>query len=299
MIAVLPHVSARRRLSGVAADEGNGPMDLDDRVIRIADPADPRIGVFRDVRERDLVGRQGFIAEGTVVIGQLIAAARFAPTSLLVLENRLAGLEPLLAGLPADVPIYVADRATFDGIAGFPVHRGVLAHGEMRVPDASEDDRALRQLAAAGGCVVVAVGIANHDNIGAIFRNAAAFGVGMVLVDETSCDPLYRKAIRVSVGSVFTVPYRRVSSGADALAQLTAAGFQCLALSPAGDADVAGLERPGPVALFLGAEGEGLSPRLMAGMRTVRIAMAPGFDSLNVATNAAIVLHRIYSGRPA
>lgn len=268
-----------------------------DRFIRITDPQDPRIAAFRDVRERDLVGRNGFIAEGTVVIGQLIASTRFAPTSLLVLENRLAGLEPLLADLPASTPVHVTDRATFDGIAGFPVHRGVLAFGEARLPDSAEDDRALRQLAAEGGCVVVAVGIANHDNIGAIFRNAAAFGVGMVLVDETSCDPLYRKAIRVSVGSVFTVPYRRVRSGSDALAQLTAAGFRCLALSPGGTSGVEALERPGAAALFLGAEGEGLPVDLMQAMETVRIDMAPGFDSLNVATSAAIALQRIYSGR--
>ena len=268
-----------------------------DSFIRITDPQDPRIAVFRDVRERDLVGRNGFIAEGTVVIGQLIASTRFAPTSLLVLENRLAGIESLLAALTVETPVHVTDRATFDGIAGFPVHRGVLAHGELRLPDAADDDRALQRLAAEGGCVVVAVGIANHDNIGAIFRNAAAFGAGMILVDDMSCDPLYRKAIRVSVGSVFTVPYRRVRSGAEAASKLAAAGFRCLALSPGGSLGAEALERSGATALFLGAEGDGLPAALMLAMETVRIPMAPGFDSLNVATSAAIALHRIYSGR--
>jgi tRNA G18 (ribose-2'-O)-methylase SpoU len=270
---------------------------MHERTTRITNSADPRIAAFRDVRERDLVGRDGFIAEGSVVIEQLIAARRFAPTSLLVLENRLAGLEAILGRLPPSVPVHVTTRAVFDEIAGFPVHRGVLAHGELRLPDAEEDDLALRRLAQQGGCVVVAVGIANHDNIGAIFRNAAAFGVGMVLVDASSCDPLYRKAIRVSVGSVFTVPYRRVASGGGAAAQLKAAGFRCVALSPSGTVAAAHLSRPGATALFLGAEGEGLPVELMAEMETVRIDMAPGFDSLNVATAAAIALHRIYSGR--
>lgn len=270
---------------------------MDERYLRVTDPDDPRVSVFRDVRERDLVGRNGFIAEGTVVIGQLIDSPRFAATRLLILENRLEGLKPLLARLPPSTPVHVTDRATFDGIAGFPVHRGVLAHGEQRFPDAGEDDGTLRRLAAAGGCVVVAVGISNHDNMGAIFRNAAAFGAGMVLVDDASCDPLYRKAIRVSVGSVFTVPYRRVATGAAAAAQLAAAGFRCVALSPGGQLGAEALERPGATALFLGTEGEGLPVSLMQAMEAVRIDMAPGFDSLNVATSAAIALHRIYAGR--
>ncbi|GGD09890.1 TrmH family RNA methyltransferase [Aureimonas glaciei] len=264
--------------------------------IRIHDLEDSRIDAYRDVRERDLVGRKGFIAEGRVVIEPLLASRRFRPLSLLVLENRLAGLAPLLARVPAGVPTYLADRATFDGIAGFSVHRGLLAHGEAL----ADPDEALRlpAIAAAGGTVVVAVGIANHDNIGAIFRNAAAFGADAVLIDETSCDPLYRKAIRVSAGSVFTVPYERVGAADDALARLLDAGFRCLALSPGAAAGLAPLDQPGPAALFLGAEGPGLPAELAARMSAIRIPMVPGFDSINVATAAAVALHRLYSRRP-
>lgn len=264
--------------------------------IRIVDPADARIAAFRDIRERDLVGRSGFIAEGSVVVAQLLGARRFHARSLLILENRLAGLQPMLARVPPATPVYVAGRAVFDAIAGFPVHRGVMAHGERRA-DEMEADR-LEALARNMGRVVVAVGIANHDNIGAIFRNAAAFGVGMVLVDDACCDPLYRKSLRVSVGAVLTVPYARIGSGEAALSRLAAAGFRCVALSPGGAAGVEVLDHPGPTALFLGAEGPGLPPDLLARMETLRIAMAPGFDSLNVATSAAIALHRLYSARP-
>ena len=262
----------------------------------IHDPNDARIEAYRDVRERDLVGRQGFIAEGRVVIEPLLASPRFRPLSLLVLENRLSGLSSLLERVPADVPVYLADRATFDGVAGFPVHRGFLAHGEA-LADPEAETR-LNDIAAAGGTVVVAVGIANHDNIGAIFRNAAAFGASAVLVDSTSCDPLYRKSIRVSAGSVFTVPYQRVASAEAALDRLVDAGFRCLALSPGAEAGLAPLDQAGPCALFLGAEGPGLPPALTARMSAIRIPMVPGFDSINVATAAAVALHRLYS-RPA
>ena len=263
--------------------------------IRIDDPGDPRIAAYRDVRERDLVGRRGFIAEGKVVIEPLLAASRFRPLSLLVLENRLAGLSSVLARVPPHVPIYVANRATFDGVAGFPVHRGFLAHGEA-LPDLDAADR-LSRIAAAGGTVVVAVGIANHDNIGAIFRNATAFGADAILIDTTSCDPLYRKAIRVSAGSVFAVPYERVGSATEALDRLMRAGFRCLALTPAAGDGLAPLDLPGPAALFLGAEGPGLPSELLDRMSGIRIAMVAGFDSINVATAAAIALHRLHLRR--
>jgi len=137
--------------------------------------------------------------------------------------------------------------------------------------------------------VVALFGIANHDNIGGIFRNAAAFGANAVLLDDACCDPLYRKAIRVSVGAALKVPFARFD-GADPIAMLRDAGFEVLALSPAGGATLASYRRGRRVATLFGAEGPGLSEDLLAQARTVRIPMAGGFDSLNVATTSGIVL---------
>lgn len=273
-------------------------MTDEPNLIRIADPHDPRIAAFEDIRERDLVGRRGFIAEGTVVVERLLVSERFRAVSLFLLENRVRGLSAMLCRVPPQTPIFVADRATFDAVAGFPVHRGVMALGEAQ-GGAAACDRSLEALAAEGRTVVVAVGIANHDNIGALFRNASAFGVARMMIDETSCDPLYRKALRVSVGSVLSVPYERVPSGEAAFERLSRAGFRCLALSPGAPRTVGALDRGGAAALFLGAEGPGLPAPLMARMEGVAIPMMPGFDSLNVATAAAIALHRLFEAGAA
>ncbi len=263
----------------------------------VDNPDDPALEPFRDIRERDLVRSGGFIAEGTVVARGLISSPFFRPTALLTLRSRLSGIADIVERMPSDAPVLVTDNAVLDRIAGFAVHRGVLAHGVAReaTEPLSLTDR-LAGIAAKGGTVVVAVGIANHDNIGAIFRNAAAFGADLVLLDAQCCDPLYRKALRVSVGAVLQVPFVRLAP-AQALDALRAAGFRTFALSPQGDPDLSRLERLGPAALFLGTEGEGLPSDLMACMEGVRIDMVPGFDSLNVATSAAIALQRIYSAR--
>lgn len=259
---------------------------------------DARIEAFRDIRERDLAGRGGLIAEGTVVVEQLLRSTRFEATSLLILRNRLAGLADMLATVPAHVPVFVAERPVMDEIAGFAIHRGVLAHGRrVHLADSSATVESLRQVAASGAPVIVAVGIANHDNIGAIFRNAAAFGAGFVLLDAECCDPLYRKAIRVSAGSVLHVPFERVAGALDARDLLTAAGFECLALTPRGRTGLFAYSKQKPVALFLGAEGPGLPDAVIDGMDSIRIEMASGFDSLNVATAGAIALHHLAGQR--
>lgn len=263
-------------------------------VMDITDPDDQRIAAFRDVRERDLTRHGQFIAEGAVVLDQILASHRFRPVALLVLRERLAGLAPRLAALPRETPVYRADRDVFDRIAGFPVHRGVMALAEPVSSTATTDlDAALAATLAASGSVVVACGLSNHDNMGAIFRNAAAFGAGAVILDERACDPLYRKAIRVSVGTVFTVPFARWG-GAEAIAErLASLGFECLALTPGATEPLRSIRDKTPRALFLGAEGEGLSEGVMGRCRPVRIEMAPGLDSLNVATSAAVVLHHL------
>ena len=260
-------------------------------IIPIDDPADPRLAPYRDVRDRDLAGRGGrFMAEGEVVLRTLIRGGRHAVESVLLAARRVAGLEDALAALPADTPVYAASQAVVDAVAGFPLHRGVLAVGVR-----AADPGAAARLGACGprALVLAAFGIGNHDNMGGLFRNAAAFGCEAVLLDAACCDPLYRKAIRVSVGAALTTPFARLSADEDAPALLAAHGFEALALSPAGAEPLRRVARPPRAALLVGAEGPGLAPDLLARTRTVSIPMAAGFDSLNVATAAAIALHHL------
>ena len=262
-------------------------------ILAVSDPDDPRIAAYRDIRDRDLAGRDGlFVAEGKVVLDVLFSARRFAPLSVLILENRLAGMRPVLAKAPQDLPVYVAPRAVMDRIAGFPMHRGVLAvaaRGSGTSPDdlaAALPERAL---------AVVLVGIANHDNVGSIFRNAAAFSTDAVLLDATCCDPLYRKAIRVSAGAALKVPFARGGDAASLIRLLRQAGFAQFALSPSGTSGIAEIRRAPRTALYLGTEGDGLPASVMGAMQTVRIPIAEGFDSLNVAAASAVALHRLYA----
>lgn len=278
--------------------------------IRIDRPDDPRIEAYVDIRERDLVGRGGrFIAEGETVLAVLLRQRLHAIESLFILDKRLpllaAGLADLLAGLPADVPLYTASREVMDAVAGFPIHRGVLALGRRGEPgEASAFLARLPERALAVGLV----GLANHDNVGGIFRNAAAFGADAVLLDGTSCDPLYRKAIRVSVGGALAVPFFRAASAHALVDLLEGAGFSVLALSPRGEETLSGLAPPRRAALLLGAEGPGLPDDVLARCRTVSIPMSSipmgsgsmhgTFDSLNVATTSGIAIHHLVSHRP-
>ncbi len=257
----------------------------------IEDPADPRVAAYRDIRERDLVGRQGrFVGEGKVVLDVLFSSGRFEAESALILDARMEGMAATLAKAPAGMPVHVASRAVMDAVAGFPMHRGVLAIGRRRMAESMEG---LLSRLPGRALVLALVGIANHDNMGAIFRNAAAFGADAVLLDETCCDPLYRKAIRVSVGAALKVPFVSASSGERIAEVLAAARFDQIALSPQGKVDIRDIERGERMALYLGTEGEGLPASLMHGLATVRIPIADGFDSLNVATAAAVALHEM------
>jgi tRNA G18 (ribose-2'-O)-methylase SpoU len=263
--------------------------------VRIDDPADPRIAGFVSIRERDLTGRDGlFIAEGTVVLRMLGAApARdngFVAEAFLLLENRLAGIADVLATFPPSVPVYVASAAVFDAVAGFNMHRGVLALG--RKPAAERGEKLLERLPETS-LVLAGCGLSNHDNVGSIFRNAAAFGADAVFLDEMSCDPLYRKAIRVSVGSVLTVPFSRGLAAQTMLQGLAEAGFEIWGLSPRGEVAVAEIPAARRIALVLGTEGEGLPETILSSFRTARIPQRPGLDSLNVATASGIALYQI------
>ena len=263
-------------------------------VIRIKDAGDPRLEPYRAVRERDLAGREGlFVAEGRVVLEKAVVAMPQAIASVLLAEHRLDGLAGVLDGLPAGTPVYAAGQAAMDEVVGFPIHRGILAVG--RRPERRAD--ALLTSLPPAAVVVALVGIANHDNMGGIFRNAAAFGAAAVLLDDTCCDPLYRKAIRVSVGAALTVPFARVGAAGALFGILEGAGFEAVALSPRGELELGDL-RAGPrVAALFGAEGPGLPDGVLARARAVRIAMAGGFDSLNVATTSGIVLHHLAAHR--
>jgi tRNA G18 (ribose-2'-O)-methylase SpoU len=260
-------------------------------VVRITDPFDPRIEAFRDVRERDLVGRQGrFIAEGEVVLRAAARAGLHPLASVLVAEKRVQGLAEVLDALPGRPAVYAADQAVLDAVTGFHIHRGILALG---APVALPSAEALLASAPERASVVVLFGIGNHDNMGGVFRNAAAFGTHAVLLAPDCCDPLYRKAIRVSVGAALTTPFGRLAPQTDAVELLARHGFEPLALSPAGDEVLAGLQPPARAAVLLGSEGPGLPAALMARVRTLSIPMAGAFDSLNVATTSGIVLHHL------
>ena len=258
---------------------------------QITDAEDPRIADYRDVRERDLVGRRGlFIAEGSVVLRSLLDSPLARPVSVLVAEARLTGVSGLLERVPPDTSVFVASQAVMDRIVGFPIHRGVLALGET---PPRPDPAALLGRLGSRALVMVLYGISNHDNMGGLFRNAAAFGADAVLLDSACCNPFYRKALRVSVGGVLRVPHARFAPGEDPVARLEDQGFHVLALSPSGVQELSDVDGRGRTAVMFGAEGPGLAPEVLSRCETLRIPMSAGFDSLNVATTSGIVLHHL------
>ncbi|WP_101831226.1 TrmH family RNA methyltransferase [Frankia canadensis] len=258
----------------------------------IEDPADPRVDDYVALTDVALRRRREpadglFIAEGERVIDRALRAG-YRPRSVLVSPARLTAVPP---DLPAGVPIYVAGPEVLAAITGFEVHRGALASMCRRPPLPAAD------LLAAARRLLVCEDIVSHTNLGAIFRSAAGLGMDAVLLSPRCADPLYRRCVRVSMGEVFAVPYARLDPWPDALRQLRDAGFGLLALTPAADAEdlgtfaahVGGLAR---VALLLGSEGPGLSAVAQAAASArVRIPMAHGVDSLNVAATAAIACY--------
>lgn len=261
------------------------------RIVEIDSPAHEALEPYTALRERDLVGREGlFVAEGEVVLRVLATRGRYTVRSLLLERRRVQAVQDVLDGLRDGVPAYVVPQDVMDRVVGFPIHRGVLALGE-RGPELDPE-----RLVAGASLVVGLVGLTNHDNVGGIFRNAAAFGADAVLLDRETCDPLYRKAIRVSVGAALFVPFARCPSAADMLDVLERAGIEPIALTPRGEETIDALA-PARRALLLGTEGPGLPEFLLDRARRVRIDMAPGFDSLNVAVASGIALHHARARR--
>jgi len=256
--------------------------------VQILDADDPRVSVFRDVRERDVVGRGGFIAEGEVVLRALSRSRLHRAQAVLIDEKRAMSLASVIAALGDDVEVYHASRTVLDALTGFPIHRGILAHG-LRAPIPTWSD--LLMVCPEEAIVLALFGIANHDNIGGIFRNAAAFGAHAVLLDGACCDPLYRKAIRVSVGAALNVPFARLSANEDPLGLLGDHGFTAFAFSPRGSMTLTSVARPGRAAVLLGPEGPGLPDDILRRAQAVAIPMADSFDSLNVAVTSGIALY--------
>ncbi len=250
---------------------------------------DPRLKPYRALKDRETIADGLFIAEGEVVVRHLLATRRFRADSILLDETRFAALEPLLAEMTGLPPVLVTNRAALSEVAGFHMHRGCLAAVERGNPGSADD---VLPPEGQPAVIVAAIGVANHDNMGGIFRNAAAFGADAVLIDEESCDPLYRKAIRVSVGAALSVPFARLPAG-EIVARLKASAIAPVALSPRGAAPLRGYRPAARFALLLGAEGPGLPSGILDACETLRIPMARGWDSLNVAATAGIALYEL------
>ena len=274
-------------------------MQVAANVIDITDPGDGRVDDFRDLnsvdRRPDLPTGKGLvIAEGVLVVQRMLAS-RFSPHAFLGTDRRLTELAADLAGV--EVPFYRASAEVMAEVVGFHLNRGVLA--------AARRPPALRLTEVLSGARTVAVleGVNDHENLGSIFRNAAGLGVDAVIFGAGCADPLYRRAVRVSMGHALLVPFARAEAWPRDLQTLRDNGFRLLAMTP--DPSVATLASAidgladQKVAVLVGAEGPGLTETAMrAADVRVRIPMARGTDSLNVATAAALAFYeRARSGR--
>lgn len=256
--------------------------------VTLTDPADPRFDDYRDLRRTPGRAERGtvphtVVAEGALAVGRLFTS-RYPVRSVLTTPNKVGAAEDA----PAGTTVLVADRDLLAEVCGFDVHRGVLAAAD-RLPEPTVDE------VLAARRVAVVEGVGDHENLGALFRTAAALGVGGVLLDDRCADPLYRRSVRVSLGWSLHVPWCRVGPLPQTLPLLRSAGFTSVALTPApGAVDVdtaagSGL-LDGRVALVLGAEGPGLTgATLAAADHQVRVPMARDVDSLNVATAFGVV----------
>ncbi|MGV0654579.1 TrmH family RNA methyltransferase [Mycolicibacterium thermoresistibile] len=258
----------------------------------MTDPADPRVDDFRDLnsvdRRPDLPGGKGLvIAEGVLVVQRMLAS-RFTPRAFLGTDRRLTELRADLAAV--DAPFYRADAEVMAEVVGFHLNRGVLASAarptELTVPQVLDGART----------VAVLEGVNDHENLGSIFRNAAGLGVDAVIFGSGCADPLYRRAVRVSMGHALLVPYARARHWPADLRLLRDNGFQLLAMTPNPKAETLAAVMPRlaaqKVAVLVGAEGPGLAESTMrAADVRVRIPMSRGTDSLNVATAAALAFY--------
>ena len=279
-------------MSGLECIDG---VDVQD----VSDPDDPRLDDFRDLnsvdRRPDLPTGKGLvIAEGVLVVQRMLAS-RFSPHALLGTDRRLAELKHDLAG--AEAPFYRASADVMARVVGFHLNRGVLA-AARRVPEAD-----VAQVVDGARAVAVLEGVNDHENLGSIFRNAAGLGVDAVVFGSGCADPLYRRAVRVSMGHALLVPYARATSWPADLVLLREHGFRLLAMTPDSEAntlaEAMAAARDERIAVVVGAEGPGLTPAtLRLSDVRVRIPMSRGTDSLNVATAAALAFYERARLRP-
>jgi tRNA G18 (ribose-2'-O)-methylase SpoU len=298
------------------APEGS-PVVVPGPLVEIDDPRDPRLDVYRDLndpagRSRFGADQSVFVVEGRLAVERLLTS-RYVVRSLLVDDHQVTAVPGLVAATQArGAPVYVGSRAMVAATVGFTLHRGVVAVANR--PSPIDAERLLADAAALPGArvdpplVAVLEGLNDHENIGALFRNAAAFGVAGVLLDPTCADPLYRRSIRVSVGHVLHMPFARLTPWPIGLLQVRATGFVVAALAPRSTSDggppsisltelkaqMSGPDHPIGVALLLGAEGPGLTEAVLAVSDcVVPIPIVDRVDSLNVATAAAVAFNAL------
>ncbi len=298
-------------------------------LIPIDDPDDPRLVPFANQRDQWLRARHRpaltweaahpeatgtglpgdlFIAEGDKVVAQLVASPH-TTLAVMVSAHRLEHHRPFLAGVDPEVPVYAVGRAIIDTVAGFNIHRGLLALGQRVDPGPAAD------LVARAGLVVVLEDLTNHDNVGGVFRNVRALArprpvcrpdaefPACVLLSPRCCDPLYRKSLRVSMGNALHVPFATVGDWPEGLAGVAAAGGDLLAMTPGtGSVDLRAVRsEPGRVpVVIMGTEGPGLASKTLEmvrslGGRAVRIDIEDDADSLNVSVACAVALHHLRS----
>ncbi|SPM40558.1 tRNA G18 (ribose-2'-O)-methylase SpoU, partial [Mycobacterium numidiamassiliense] len=258
----------------------------------VHDPDDPRLDDFRALnsidRRPDLPTGKGLvIAEGVLVVQRMLAS-RFTPHALLGTDRRLDELKDDLAGTEA--PFYRTSADVMARVVGFHLNRGVLA-AARRVAEPS-----VAQVVDGARTVAVLEGVNDHENLGSIFRNAAGLGVDAVVFGSGCADPLYRRAVRVSMGHALLVPFARATDWPGDLVMLKERGFRLLAMTPDSEAsalaEAMAAARDHRVAVLVGAEGPGLTAAaLWLSDLRVRIPMSRGTDSLNVATAAALAFY--------
>jgi len=259
-------------------------------LVEIADAGDPRLADYRDLRDvelrKHLEAEHGlFLAEGEKVVRRAVEAG-YRPRSFLMARRWLDGLADVLS--TTDVPCFVVTESLAEEVTGFHVHRGALASLERRALPS------LDEVLTGARSVLVLEEIVDHTNVGAIFRSGAALGFDAVLLAPRCADPLYRRAVKVAMGAAFALPWTRLPDWYDALPSLSDRGFTTVALTLADDAvpveeAVSGVDR---LALVLGSEGHGLSPRWeQSADRRAVIPMTAGIDSLNVAAATAVACY--------
>lgn len=261
----------------------------------LSDASDERLSDYRDLTDVALRSRREpqegiYIAESLKVLERALLAGHF-PLSVLTSDKWLEGVQEVCGRFPdlcADMPVYLASESVLESITGFHVHRGTLASiARPELPPVSDLLQRARR-------VVILENVVDHTNVGAIFRSVAGIGADAVIVSESCADPLYRRSVRVSMGTVMQVPWTRAGSWSELISDVTSAGFETVALALTAEAtplDVFSENPPERLALILGTEGDGLSPEALGSAdHVVSIPMKGSVDSLNVAAASAVAL---------